>query len=215
MRTIVVASAKGGSGKSTLSSALAVQAVKEGARTAMIDLNYDQGSLSAWWTVRGSPAQPHLDAAEGKLAHRLAELAKSFDFAIVDTPPLDVELIEGAVALADAVLIPVRCGFFDLAAAETAAQMCREHNRPYAFVLNAVDARYKTGQALRRQMLIALDDGLGPRCATEIRYSLRWIAALAIGKAGPEIDRELQPQIAELWAEAKTLAEKGAGHEAR
>lgn len=210
MKTITVASAKGGSGKSTIASALAAQAAKEGAKVAMLDLNFDQGSLTAWWTVRGSPTLPHLDTAEGRLSQRLAGLAKTYDVAIIDTPPLDIELIEGAVSMADAVLIPVRCGFFDLAAAETVVAMCREHNRPYAFVLNAVDARYKTGQVLREQMNMALDDGLGPRFETEIKYHQAWIMALATGKSGPEINKDLQPQIGALWAEAKALAEKGA-----
>lgn len=210
MKTITVASAKGGSGKSTVASALAVQAVKEGAKAAVLDLNYDQGSLTAWWTVRGRPAVPYLDTAEGRISERLAGLAKTYDWAIIDTPPLDVELIEGAVAIADAVLIPVRCGFFDLAAAETVVEMCREHKRPYAFVLNAVDSRYKQGQRLREQMIMALGDGLGPRFETEIKYKQAWIMALATGKSGPEIDRELQPLIAGLWAETKALVEKGA-----
>ncbi len=209
MKTITIASAKGGSGKSTLASALAVRATQESPKVAMLDLNSDQGSLTAWWTVRGSPAVPHLDNADGRLSQRIEALAKGHDWAIIDTPPLDVELIEGAVALADAVVIPVRCGFFDLAAAETVVEMCRDHNRPYAFVLNAVDSRFPK---LRLQMINALDegDGLGPRFKTEIGHKQAWIMALATGKSGPEIDRKLQSEIDGLWAETKALVEKGA-----
>jgi Mrp family chromosome partitioning ATPase len=45
MKTITVASAKGGSGKSTITSALAVRACRETLKVAMMDLNFDQGSL--------------------------------------------------------------------------------------------------------------------------------------------------------------------------
>ena len=87
--------------------------------------------------------------------------------------------------------------------------MCRDHNRPYAFVLNAVDSRFPK---LRLQMINALDegDGLGPRFKTEIGHKQAWIMALATGKSGPEIDRKLQSEIDGLWAETKALVEKGA-----
>jgi MinD-like ATPase involved in chromosome partitioning or flagellar assembly len=46
MKVITVASPKGGSGKTTLASVLAVRASMESARVAMFDLNADQGNLT-------------------------------------------------------------------------------------------------------------------------------------------------------------------------
>jgi cellulose biosynthesis protein BcsQ len=57
--TIAVASTKGGSGKSSITAALAVQAAKEGGRVAMLDWE-PQGSLTLWWLMRGKPENPLL-----------------------------------------------------------------------------------------------------------------------------------------------------------
>lgn len=55
MKTVTVAATKGGSGKSTLVTLLAARAAEDRFRTAMFDLNGDQGSLSQWWIIRGEP----------------------------------------------------------------------------------------------------------------------------------------------------------------
>jgi Mrp family chromosome partitioning ATPase len=60
MKTVTIASAKGGSGKSTITSALAVRTSQETLQVAMMDLNFDQGSLTQWWIVRGQPMAPRL-----------------------------------------------------------------------------------------------------------------------------------------------------------
>ena len=53
MKTITIASAKGGSGKSTITAALAVRACQDTKQVAMMDLNFDQGSLTQWWQLAG------------------------------------------------------------------------------------------------------------------------------------------------------------------
>jgi Mrp family chromosome partitioning ATPase len=65
--TVALASAKGGTGKTTLTIALAVQAVTEEARVALVDWE-PQGSLSLWWRMRGKPDNPRL--IEGVEDHR-------------------------------------------------------------------------------------------------------------------------------------------------
>ena len=59
MRTITVASGKGGSTKTTCTATLAVRAAKDG-RVGMIDLNEDQASLTDWWINRGKADNPTL-----------------------------------------------------------------------------------------------------------------------------------------------------------
>jgi chromosome partitioning protein len=207
MKVITIASLKGGSLKSSLTMALAVRASVDLPKVAMLDLNRDQASLEQWWTLRGAPASPYLDMGHGTLAQRVAELSATYDWLFIDTPPVDVELVEAAIAAADAVLVPIRCGFLDLMAAQTVAELCQEHGRPYAFVLGAVDGRY---EFMAAQAITALDDGLGPHFETRIKYRKSWILAPAMGKTGPEIDRDARPEINALWAEAQTLAKEGA-----
>ena len=80
-----------------------------------------------------------------------------------------------------------------------------KHRKLFAFVLSAVDGRYKV---LTKQTLAALS-GLGPVFKTQIGYRRQWIQALVIGRTGPELDKDLRPEIDALWGEVKCLAEKG------
>ena len=208
MKTITVASAKGGSGKSTLVSALAVRASIDTVKVAMLDLNFDQASLAHWWHVRGSPMWPRLMSEIENIPRDVRKLAsEGYDWLFIDTPPADQDLIEQAVAIADAVLIPVRAGFFDVIAVQSVIDMCKEHNRPFAFVLSAVDQRFTI---LAKQTIAALSS-LGPMLQTNVSYRQPYIQALVIGRTGPELEKkgELRREIDALWDEVKQLVEKG------
>jgi chromosome partitioning protein len=206
MKTITIASAKGGSGKSTLTSALAVRACQDKKRqVAMMDLNFDQGSLSQWWHLRGEPAAPRLALNIENIPRDVRTLASAYDWLFIDTPPADMDLIEQAIAVADAIVIPVRSGFFDVIAVQSVIEMCREHRKPFAFALNAVDSRFKT---LTKQTIAALAE-LGPMLQAQISYKQAWIQALVIGKTGAEFEKDLRPEIDALWSDVKRLAETG------
>ena len=144
MKTITVASTKGGSGKSTIISALAVRAAQETPKIAMMDLNFDQGSLTQWWQLRGKPQTPFLAQNVENIPGDIRVIAAmEYEWLFIDSPPTGMDLIEQAVAVADAVIVPVRPGFFDVIAVQTVIWMCRKHRKPFAFVLSAVDGRYK------------------------------------------------------------------------
>lgn len=57
MYIIAVVNTKGGVGKTTLASALAVRAAKDSPRVAMVDLD-PQRSLVEWWQRRGATDNP-------------------------------------------------------------------------------------------------------------------------------------------------------------
>jgi chromosome partitioning protein len=205
MKTIAIASAKGGSGKSTITAALAVQACQDGSKVAMMDLNFDQGSLTQWWRVRGEPSAPALALNIENIPRDVRTLASAYTWLFIDTPPADMDLIEQSIAVADAVVVPVRSGFFDVLAVQSVIEMVREHRKPFAFALNAVDSRFKT---LTKQTVMALAD-FGPMFATQIGYRQPYISALVIGKTGAELEKTLRPEIGSLWVEVKRLAETG------
>jgi cellulose biosynthesis protein BcsQ len=77
--TIAVASTKGGSGKSSITAALAVQAAKEGSRVALLDWE-PQGSLTLWWLMRGKPDNPRLIGDEIEPAAAVRKLAGECDW---------------------------------------------------------------------------------------------------------------------------------------
>lgn len=206
MKIITIASAKGGSGKSTLTSAIAVRACLDPAKVAMLDLNFDQGSLTDWHSLRrqhGHEPLPHLDGTEDRpLSERLETLAPVYAWAIIDTPPMDMPAIEEAISLSDFVLAPARCSFFDMAAAQVIASMCRKHSKRYGFAVNCADARHQT---VLKQTVTAITGMQWPLLKAQIKYRQYWIQALAVGKTGAEINRDARLEIDDLWTEIKEL----------
>src|SRR5215210_3574338 len=115
MHVIVLASQKGGAGKTTLAAhiAVAVEAAGDGP-TVLIDTD-PQGSLSAWWNVREAQSPAMATTTIAALPEKLAELAKAgYRLVVVDTPPAITEAIRSVVQSAELVLIPTRPSPHDL-----------------------------------------------------------------------------------------------------
>ena len=117
MKVIAVTSQKGGTGKTTLSGHLAVQAERTGmGPVVMIDCD-PQGSLTNWWNYRQADTPILVQTSLAKLADDLGALRESgVKLVIIDTPPAITWTIVNVIKLADLVLIPVRPSPHDLAA---------------------------------------------------------------------------------------------------
>lgn len=206
MRVVTIAASKGGSCKTTTTTLLAVKATQAGHNVCMIDLNSDQANLEQWYVSRGEPMLPHLERKITNITRDVAAIRASgrFDYLFIDTPPLDMDVIENAIVVADAVVIPVRASIFDLGAVGAIVEMCKDHHKPYAFLRAAFDTRFK---ALNQSALAALTP-LGRVLGTTISYRLPYINAVTAGKTGPEIERELQLEVNALWTEVEQLAAK-------
>jgi chromosome partitioning protein len=138
MDTIVVASQKGGSGKTTTARNLAVA---YGPGAALIDTD-PQGSLTSWWKRREADT-PVLAQLNGDMQTTLAGLkAVGMTLVIIDTPPSAHAFVADVIALADLVLVPVRPTPDDLDAVGPTLDMIEDAGRNFAFVVNA--ARPKT-----------------------------------------------------------------------
>jgi len=203
LTTVAIANAKGGVLKTTLTTALAVRATKESAMVAMFDLNSDQGNLTQWWTVRGEPMNPRLiyDLENIPADAREAE-RNGFEWLFIDTPPLEMDLIEQSIAIADLVIIPVRTSMFDVSTIEPVVAMCRRHRKEFAFLLAAIDSRFKS---LLPQTIAALRTD-GPILENQISYRIAYVQAVTVGKTGAEINKELAGEVDALWQEVRGLA---------
>jgi chromosome partitioning protein len=149
MHVLVLASQKGGSGKTTLSGHLAVEADSAGVGpVALIDTD-PQGSLSHWWNARES-ASPHF-AKVGllELGQALAQLkASGIRLAVIDTPPAITASISQVVAHADLVIVPTRPSPHDLRAVGATVDIAERHGKPLVFVVNGATPRARiTGEA--------------------------------------------------------------------
>ena len=136
MKTLVLASQKGGAGKTTLAAHLAVAAELIGAGpTVLIDTD-PQGSLTAWWNSREGNTPALAVSTLAELPEKLAGLAKAgFTLAVIDTPPAITEAIRDVVRLADFVLIPTRPSPHDLRAVGSTVDIAQDAGRPFAFAV--------------------------------------------------------------------------------
>jgi chromosome partitioning protein len=148
MRVIVVASQKGGVGKTTVAAHLAVYASMVGQGPAVLVDTDPQGSLSEWWDARKDEYQRNEDtltlatAKLDDLPARLAELHRNgAAVAIIDTPPAITASIRRVIEVADFVVIPTRPGPHDLRAIAATVGLAREAGKPFLFVVNGATQR--------------------------------------------------------------------------
>ena len=136
MKVIVLASQKGGVGKTTLTGNLGVAAELAGdGPVALIDTD-PQGSLSEWWNARAAESPALAPARLAELPAKLKGLARAgFAYAVVDTPPAITDAIRAVVALADYVVIPIKPSPHDLRAVGRTVEIVRAARRPFCFVL--------------------------------------------------------------------------------
>jgi chromosome partitioning protein len=207
LRTIAVASAKGGTGKSSVCATLAVQACAEGSRVGLLDWE-PQGSLTFWWLQRGKPANPQLirDATPEEAA---AQLSNRADWLFLDTAPAMLEQLEVAVEVADFVLLPLLASALDLMAARAVVSLCQEQGKPFAFMLNRENVKRGT---LNGSAAIHLKK-LGVLLPVALQDRAAYVATITHGKTGPEHPDSKQARAAEaevsaLWSAVKKLASK-------
>jgi len=149
MHVLVLASQKGGSGKTTLSGHLAVEADLAGiGPVALIDTDL-QGSLSLWWNARKAetPVFAHTSLAE--LGATLDNLERAgVRLAVIDTPPAITASISEVVAHGDLVIVPTRPSPHDLRAVGATVDIAEAHGKPLIFVVNGATQRARiTGEA--------------------------------------------------------------------
>src|SRR3954454_24695285 len=111
MQVVTLASTKGGVGKTTICSALAVRAAEESRRVALLDLD-PQESLASWWIRRGKTKNPKLFEVDAAVEAIEMLLSEGWEWVFRDTGPARIDLIEAGIALADLVVIPTRPSAF-------------------------------------------------------------------------------------------------------
>jgi chromosome partitioning protein len=115
MRTILVASSKGGAGKSTLSTNLAAHFAVEGKRTVLVDAD-KQHSATRWCEKRA-----HLNTAvlpiDGTARNWQKLVPENTQVIIIDAPAGAMgDDLDAYIELADAVLVPVLPSMIDIEA---------------------------------------------------------------------------------------------------
>jgi len=197
MLVVAMASQKGGSGKTTLSGHLAVEAEKAGAGpVAVIDTD-PQGSLSAWWNARVEKTPAFAKVGAFDLKSALEHLERSgIKLAIIDTPAAITDSISHVISLADLVIVPCRPSPHDLRAVGATVDLVDRHKKTLIFVVNAGTLRARiTGEAA-----VALSQH-GTVAPTTIHHRVDFAASMVDGRTVGEVipNSQSAKEITDLW----------------
>ena len=118
MKVICVAQQKGGAGKTTIVSNLAVAYLAEGKRVALLDTD-PQGSLGRWMDIReetfGEDDMLHFATATAYgISRAIRSIRKDADVVLIDTPPKVDSDVRWILKEADLVLVPVSASKADV-----------------------------------------------------------------------------------------------------
>lgn len=197
MLVIALASQKGGSGKTTLSGHLAVEAERAGAGpVALVDTD-PQGSLAAWWNVRTEKTPAFAKVGVFDLQSALEQLERSgIKLVVIDTPPAITDAISHVISLADLILVPCRPSPHDLRSVGATADLADRHRKPLIFIVNAATPRARiTGEAA-----VALSQH-GTVAPITIHHRVDFAASMVDGRTVGEVipDSPSAKEVTELW----------------
>jgi chromosome partitioning protein len=190
---VVMATLKGGSGKSTAAACLASHCQNAGLRVAVIDAD-PQASLLHWQSL----GEPSLDMAivadtSEAVAERARALAEDADLVVIDTAGFRNRTMIEALSVADLAVIPIKASPLDIAAAVETVRLIEEVNatderraRPmdYRLLLTQVTV----GSAVARHVRNELAHSGYTLFATELVNRVGYAEASLVGRMPIHLD---------------------------
>ncbi len=185
MKVLSILAQKGGSGKTTLATAIAVAAQADGKSVAIIDLD-PQATACKWGDRRkADPVIVSIQAA--RLIHALATARENgADLVIIDTPPRAADAAMVAAQSADLILIPCRPTINDLETIPTTKALIggAGGEARIAVILNGVPPQ----GTQRQQAEDAIRDMGLPVYPVAIGHRAAFVHAAVSGKSAAEIE---------------------------
>lgn len=218
MKTIVVASQKGGAGKTTCTSHLSVAASLTGhGPVALIDTD-PQATLSTWWNLREVDQPALIQGTVTGLSATIKQTAQAgIQLCFIDTPPALGEQTREVLRLADLVVIPTRPSPADLWALGSTLELVKAVAKPFVFVITQAKANTR----LTLQTMAALSEH-GPVASSILGDRVEFAAALIDGRTALETAPSgvAAQEVLALWSvlkerlsdNAKTRSSLGANH---
>lgn len=197
VRVLVFASQKGGSGKTTLSGHIAVEAERTGdGPVALIDTD-PQGSLAKWWNARAASTPAFAQASLEELDACLNHLKSiGFKLIVIDTPPAVTQTIAHVVQRADLVVVPTRPSPHDLRAVGPTVDIADTLAKPLVFVVNSATARAR----ITSETAVALSQH-GVVAPVTLHHRVDFAASMIDGRTVGDIQPESRSaqEVAQLW----------------
>lgn len=135
MKIVAMAARKGGCGKSTITTHLAVAAVQDGKRVAIVDLD-PQATVAEWADERGEDPPDVVSSQPARLPKIIEAMRGNYDLVLIDTPPTTGEADRVAIEIADLVLVPTRIQTSDIAAVLRSIDKASSQRKPTWVIFN-------------------------------------------------------------------------------
>lgn len=203
MRTILVLNTKGGTGKTTLATNLAVWYATQGHKTALVDYDRQRSALD-WLDLRPED-RAEIHGVEGTRA--AARLPRGTEYVVMDSPAaVRGKALENLLAKAQTVLLPVVPSMIDMNAAEhfldellEAGRVLRNRVR-IATVANRVRERSPGTEDLEEYLSgLQLPSGRRMPFAAMLRNSQNYVHAAERGLGVFEIAPSRAERDLEMW----------------
>ncbi len=207
-RIVAVANSKGGVGKSTLATNLAVEAAVAGLETLLVDTD-PQASSAVFAATRDQtrPSFRVIQMTQPILHRELPKLSEPYDLVVIDTGARETKTFRSALTAADSVLVPVTPSAYDIWASEDVFTVIDELSATRELVtwvvLNQVVSRTKVAQeAIDALEELTAEQG-ATLLATRIRARVAWRMAASEGLAVTEYQPRgpAAEELRALWAE--------------
>ena len=202
MKTILITSQKGGSGKTMLAAHLSVEAERNGTAPVWIIDTDRQATLTRWHERRKAETPQRGEVRLDRLMTGLAALqSQGAAFCFIDTAPTISDQTAALIDLADLVVIPVRPSPSDLWSVTETVQLVKDADKPFIFVITQA----KQQATITAQAIAALSEH-GRVAKSFIADRVAYAAAMTGGNTAPEIAPRgpAAEEIAALWVELKS-----------
>lgn len=208
MQIIAIASQKGGSGKTTLATHLAVQAEKMGAGPVGVIDTDPQGTLADWRKARHGESPHFATAGPQGLVRAIDTMRRDgVKLLFIDTPPAIGATIGRVIRLADVVVVPTRPSPNDLRAIGATVALVEGLGKPLVFLVNGAAPRAR----ITAEAAVALSQH-GPVVPAIVHQRVAYAASMTDGRTAMELPAGAKSgeEIATVWKYLK----KRLAHEA-
>jgi len=201
LRTVSVIALKGGSGKTTVATHLALAAHRRGVATLLADIDPQQSARHILSARVGEGPDVIETTGPKLLAAQFAAVGLKKELLIIDTPAGAVEDVTEAIVLSDLAIMVARPTLIDIAGLARTLGIVRRLGKPGVVLVNqAPVAREKVEAPIVQRALRGLNYLQAPVAPVVLRSRTVYQTALETGRSAEEMtDKAAAREAAALW----------------